>query len=430
MLRRTLTATTAAACAVLAFLDAYLLVLLVAAQRRRAPPPVVPDPGLLRFIVLVPARDEEQSIATTLGSLAAIRYPDDRFEVIVLADNCGDRTEEVALRTGATVWSHRSRCNDGKAAVIAWGVDRLLAERPETDAVVFVDADCEVSRNLLLAIEARMRGGADAVQADNVVANPGASWTSALGFASFSLINTVRPLGKSALGLSAGLFGTGMAFHVELLKLHPRGPRSLGRRISDDRANLIEDADLHLRLVAHGVRVVFAPEASVSSPMPTTLHSAESQQLRWEGGRIALIRTWVPRLLVVAAQRRDPACLHAAFETLVPPQSVLAAANAATVATALGAPRRIRRIAVATLAGQACFVGGGLAVVRAPRAVWQGLALAPLLALWKLRLLFRLATGKGPTRWVRTKRATGRDGVSRHPAQENQSNRTSRAVRN
>jgi hypothetical protein len=63
-----------------------------------------------------------------------------------------------------------------------------------------------------------------------------------------------------------------------------------------------------------------------------------------------------------------------------------------------------RRLAVLALASNAVFVTGGLALVRAPARVWQALALAPLFALWKLRLLLRLWMRRAPAQWVKLER--------------------------
>ena len=109
----------------------------------------------------------------------------------------------------------------------------------------------------------------------------------------------------------------------------------------------------------------------------------------------------MPRLVASGLRRRDAVQLHGAFETLVPPQSLLLAAHAAVT---LAAPRRVRPLALAGLASQAVFVVGGLAVARAPAPVWRALALAPALAVWKLALLSRLWRGRGPAHWVRTER--------------------------
>ena len=380
--------------AALAPFDAYLLVLLAAAAARPPRPPQGEGPrGRLRFAVLVPARDEEATIAATLASLQAVDYPHDRRELIVIADNCSDATASVAATAGATVWPREGGAVGGKGAALAWGLARLRSCGPQADAVVIVDADCAASPNLLDALEARMRAGADAVQVAYGVANPDASWPAGLRYASFTLVNLVRPRGKAAAGLSCGLFGTGMAFSAALLQRHPWTACSL-----------VEDQEYHLEIVAGGERVAFAPEAWVRSPMPTSLGTARSQQLRWEAGRADLVRRYTPRLLRLGARRRDPARLHAAIEPFVPPQSLLFAGHAVALLVALPAPGRARRLALAAAAAQAMFVVGGLALVGVPVAVWRALALAPALAAWKVALLARLWAGRAPTSWVRTER--------------------------
>ena len=384
----------AVAAAALASVDAYLLALLAAAAARPPRQPQVGGPpGRLRLAVLVPARDEEATIGATLASLQAVAYPHDRRELIVIADNCSDATASVAATAGVTVWPRAGGAAGGKGAALAWALARLRAGGPQADAVVIVDADCAASPNLLTAIEAHMRAGADAVQVAYGVANPGASWLAGLRYASFTLVNLVRPRGKAAVGLSCGLFGTGMAFSAALLERHPWTACSL-----------VEDQEYHLEIVAGGERVAFAPEAWVRSPMPTSLGAARSQQLRWDAGRPDLIRRYTPRLLRLGARRRDPARLHAAIEPFVPPQSLLFVGHAVALLMTLRAPRRVRRLALAAAAAQAAFVVGGLALVGVPAAVWRALALAPALAAWKAALLARLWLGRAPIDWVRTER--------------------------
>lgn len=381
------------AAVLLAPLNGWLLALLAAAARGGAQAPPADGVRRMRFAVIVPARDEAASIGETLASLRALDYPPDRIEIIVVADNCVDDTAAVAAVAGATVWTRGGDADGGKGAALGWALARLGAERPDSDAAVVVDADCVVAPNLLTAIEAHLLAGANAVQAAYVVANPDASWPAGLRWASFSLMNVVRPQGKAALGLSAGLFGTGMAFTRELLARHPWAARSL-----------LEDQEHHLALVADGERVAFAAETSVVSAMPTSLRASSNQQMRWDAGRARLARTWTPRLVASGLHRRDAAQLHAALEPLLPPQSLLLAANGAGCLLALRAGRAVRGMALANLAAQATFVVGGLAFVRAPAPVWRALVCAPALAAWKLQLLAKLWLGRGPTSWVRTDR--------------------------
>jgi Glycosyltransferase like family 2 len=305
-----------------------------------------------------------------------------------VADNCTDGTAAEAAAAGATVW-RRTGGGGGKGGALAWALERI----GDADAVAIVDADCAVAPNLLAAIERRMQTGARAVQAAYLVGNPDASAVAALRYASFALINVVRPLGKARLGLSAGLFGTGMAFSRDLLAREPWAARSLA-----------EDQEQHLRLVSAGERVAFAPEARVFSAMPTSFGRSRGQQLRWDAGRARLIRSWTPRLLRAGLRGRDAAQLHAAVEPLVPPQSLLLAANVVAALAARRAGRATRRMAAANVIAQLAFVTGGLRLARAPASVWRSLACAPALVAWKLALLARLWAGRGPAAWVRTER--------------------------
>jgi GT2 family glycosyltransferase len=373
---------------------AYLLTLLIAAARarRRSPAPPTTVDDATSFVVLIPAHDEEESLPATLRSVSELAYPPDRWSVVVVADNCRDRTADIAREAGVTVLERHDTTRAGKGHALAWAFEQLRAPAERADAIVVVDADCQVSANLLAAADGRLRSGADALQVDNVVSNPDESRSSALRFAAFALINTVRPLGRSRLGFSCGLLGTGMVFSMALLARQPWRAGSVA-----------EDAEYHLQLVMAGERVLFVPEARVSSTMPTSSRDARDQNLRWESGRWELVRRWSARLLGKALRDRDPAAAVAGIDLLMPPQSLLLAANACALGTA-----RVRRtgvrLAVLSLLGQSLYVFGGLWLVRAPIAVYRAMLTAPALAIWKLALHARLLAGRRPTGWIRTVR--------------------------
>jgi hypothetical protein len=374
----------------------YLLALLVLSRRGPAQPDAAGGTPL-RIAVLVPAHDEQDGVGATVASLLAQDYPAERREVIVIADNCTDATAARACEAGATVWE-RVADERGKGQALAWALERLDMERGVAfDAVAMVDADCRASANLLAAFDASLRGGARAVQAAYDVANPEASATAALRWAGFALMHRVRPRGRRALGLSADLFGTGMAFRTSLLREHPW--RSF---------SVTEDAEYHLQLVAAGVPVGYVEAASVSSPMPLTREAAHAQQLRWESGNAVLARRTAPRLAIRGARERDKHLLHAGLEQLVPPQSALLLANAAAFAGAAALRRpALVLAALATGAMQAVYVLAGLRAAGAPPEVYRALRGVPRLAAGKLAVLARVAIGRGATAWVRTPREAG-----------------------
>lgn len=383
----------------LALAAAYLLVLLRAArdfssQQVPASGPSANDQTALRLVVIIPAHDEQHGIGATLQSLAACRYPESVRRTVVVADNCTDETADLARAAGVEVWERHNLDERGKGHALIWALEQLHASSSDFDAVVVLDADCLVSPNMLGEIDAALRSGAQAVQVSYVVGNPDDSYVSALRYAGFSLMNIVRPLGKQGLGLSCGLFGSGMAFTAELLRSEPWTA-----------TGFVEDFEYHLRIVNSGWRVQFLPKAQVTSAMPTSFSAGAGQQARWEQGKLQVIRAWSLPLILTGLLGRDRVRVHAGFEHLVPPQSLIAAGSAGSlVGGILLGSRKLFACSLATLGGQALFVVGGLRLVGAPASVYRALLVAPLLVARKLTLYFKLMLGRGPTAWIRTER--------------------------
>lgn len=108
-----------------------------------------------RLSVIIPAFNEEKLLPRTLdslaGSLRAFMDAGWETEVIVCDNNSTDRTAEVARARGARVVFEphnqiaRARNTGAAAATGGW--------------LLFLDADCEPSRELLADLEARLRCG-------------------------------------------------------------------------------------------------------------------------------------------------------------------------------------------------------------------------------------------------------------------------------
>ncbi|MFL5409192.1 MAG: glycosyltransferase family 2 protein, partial [Myxococcales bacterium] len=145
-------------------LFAALWLALLAACSADLAGPGLPAPPLF-FDVVVPAHDEEAGIAATLRSLREMDWPLDLFRVVVVADNCSDRTAAIAASEGAQVLRRDDPARIGKGWALRVAFSRSLYEA-RADAVVVVDADTLVSANLLRSFAARLAQGAIAVQAD------------------------------------------------------------------------------------------------------------------------------------------------------------------------------------------------------------------------------------------------------------------------
>jgi cellulose synthase/poly-beta-1,6-N-acetylglucosamine synthase-like glycosyltransferase len=166
----------------------------------------------------VPAHNEEALIGRLLASLAALDYPREGYSVCVVADNCDDRTVHIARGHGARVHERRDRSRRGKGYALRWLLRELGAEGQRYDAFIVLDADSVVASNLLRSMDARLGSDSPVIQAYYSVLNRGESSLAWLRYAALAALHYLRPLGRSALGISCGLKGNGMCFAAPVLE--------------------------------------------------------------------------------------------------------------------------------------------------------------------------------------------------------------------
>lgn len=393
-----LTALLSALVATQVLLLGYLLFLTAAALVAR-PQEIPATTRARRFAVLVPAHNEESVIARLLTNLSQLDYPPESVDVCVVADNCDDTTASIARSLGARVYERFDASERAKGFALRWLIQQLEHEGRTYDAFVVVDADSVLGENFLSCMNARLAGGAQAIQAYYSVLNPDRSSIAGLRYAALSAVHYLRPLGRSYFGLSAGLKGNGMCFSASIIQ------RFAWRWFS-----LAEDVEFHLALVEQGIPVQFAPETWVKADMPVTLRQAASQNARWEQGRLQLIRQHVPRLLWLGVRRGSWVQVDAAAEQLIPPLSVPFALSAVAVGGAwLSGNLGLAVVAASCLVGYVLYLLAALALVRAPLRIYLTLGVAPAYVVWKVGLYVRSLVSPGDTAWIRTARTATSD---------------------
>ncbi len=358
----------------------------------------------LMLSVVVPAHNEAADIADTVASLLATDYPADRRRVVVVADNCTDNTAALAKQAGADVFERHNLDQRGKGYALEFAFQRLLTET-ETDAVIVVDADTVVSRNLLQACAARLAAGEEVVQADYQVRNAESSWRTRLLHIAFTAFHEVRSTGRERFGLSCGLRGNGMAFS-----------RSALERVPHAAFSIVEDLEYGIALGRAGIRVAYAHDAWVQGHMPSDAKSSESQRDRWEGGR-RLIRQRHGRSLVhTALSKQDKVVGDLAADVLVPPLGQLGVALLTTSVVTTGGSLLARRmtgrswgspvVALVGLGGLVFHVAEGWRRSGTGAAGLLDLVRAPVYVAWKLgRRLAGRNNDSVPGEWVRTQRS-------------------------
>jgi cellulose synthase/poly-beta-1,6-N-acetylglucosamine synthase-like glycosyltransferase len=400
----TLSFVSASGTAATGLLTAYLTVISASAlaQRRPAPGRSAAPTGSPnhRFAVMIPAHNEELGIAETLKTLRGLGYPDHLYEVHVVADNCSDATATVVTGHGCEVHERFAPDNPGKGPALNWLFERLMTIG-RFDAFVVIDADTSVHPDFLSHMAEALDGGAHAAQGFYGVRDAQTSASAAFRLAALACRHHLRPLGRNAIGGSSGLFGNGMVFSQSILEANPWT------------GHLTEDMELQLRLLLQGHRVAYVPAAVVEAEMPMTLEASETQNERWELGRMQLAQAFVPRLARRIMSGPDRlASTDALLDEMVPPISVLAAANVvcAVGATALSMVHRSRvSRATRTISGMSCValawhVFVGLRSVGAPSHVYRSLLQAPKNIAWKVLLWSKVLARPQNVSWIRTPR--------------------------
>lgn len=371
------------------------LYLLVFTLLSPALPAVLSSSRRLRFDVIVPAHDEAAVIEAAVSSLRKIDWPAESFRILVVADNCSDATAALARAAGADVIERVDPALRGKGYALALGFQHSQA-RKWADAVVVVDADTQVSANLLEAFSARIETGAKAVQAHYGVSNPHASWRTRLMTIAMASFHRVRSRARERLQLSCGLRGNGWCVTQRLLRQVPYRAYSLA-----------EDIEYGIDLGLAGYRVHYADEAHVAGIMVSGEQASRTQRQRWEDGRVQLIRARVVPLLKAATGPDGGVCLDLAFDLLVLPLSYVAA-NVALLIMLAG----LGTLAAPSLEpwlwlGLACAASLALYVLRGWSLSGVGLRglvdllRAPFFVVWKLLSMLR---PHNSAEWVRTKR--------------------------
>jgi cellulose synthase/poly-beta-1,6-N-acetylglucosamine synthase-like glycosyltransferase len=356
----------------------------------------VPSASTLRFDIVVPAHNEETEIADTVRSLRALDYPEPLFRILVVSDNCTDKTAQKAGEAGAQVLVRQDAERRGKGYALAHAFAHSLADN-WADVVVVVDADTQVSSNLLKAFAARFAAGASVVQADYGVRNPNSSWRTRLMTIALAAFHGVRSTARERLALSCGLRGNGMGFAKDVLATHP--PQAF---------SIVEDLEYGIHLGHAGIRVEYVHEARVLGHMAVSEGASRTQRRRWERGRQALVRAHVPKLIAEATRRRSACLLDLALDLLVPPIGSLTMIGAlglslSLLAAAFGGATVAPWFWGATLIGIVVHVLRGWSLSGVGLRGLVDLLWAPVYVIWKLTLRFG-DKGRAPLEWVRTKR--------------------------
>lgn len=271
-----------------------------------------PEPGgparRLHYAILIAARNEEAVLPYLLDSIRAQDYPAERIKVYVAADNCADRTADIARAWGAWVWERHDLTHIGKGYALHFLLEQMRAggELDRSDAFLVFDADNLLAPDYIAQIDKTFSQGFAAVCGYRNSKNFMENWVSAGSGLWYIHDSAHLNASRMLLGVTCAVTGTGFGFTRELLE------RCGGWRFF----TLVEDVEFDAWCAVHGVRIGYCPAAVVYDEQPVAFSQSWRQRVRWiQGGAQVSLKYWGRFMGGLFGRSRLPT-RYACFENL------------------------------------------------------------------------------------------------------------------
>lgn len=271
----------------LALCVSYLLVYAIASKFYRSP--IYPEADKLhRIAVFFPAYKEDKVIIDSVRSFLEQDYPKEMYDVYVISDHMQDPTDE-ALRQLPIHLLAATYEDSSKAKALLLAIHAIEDEgranglRPRQlafmyDIAVVMDADNVTVPGFLSEVNRAYSAGAKSMQAHRIGKNLNTD-IALLDGVSEEINNGFFRSGHNALGLSAGLAGSGMAFRYSWYYEAVQELSTAG-----------EDKELELLLLEHKIHTVYLEHLPVYDEKTQKKENIKNQRRRWMAAQFGILR--------------------------------------------------------------------------------------------------------------------------------------------
>ena len=238
-----------------------------------------------RYGCIIPARNEENTISDLINSIRKTDYPQDKLDVFVVAHNCTDNTAQIAREAGAIVYEYKNEneCTMGFAfkALFEFIEMNIRGGTASYDGFFLFNADNIVKKDYFT----KMNDAFNYYDKKYVITsfrnsrNFNSNVIAGLYGIYFVIGSRFESLGRTVLGISTRVQGTGYVINSELVKN------------GWNYTQLTEDWEFSADQILNGNKIKFCNEAIFYDEQPTNLKIMWRQRVRWSRGHLLVFFT-------------------------------------------------------------------------------------------------------------------------------------------
>lgn len=232
------------------------------------------DEELPSVSVIIPAYNEQKSIARTIESIMASDYPLEKFEVIVIDDGSKDNTYEIAKKYSSKIVKVYTKPNGGKGTALNFALKKCKGE------IIFsMDADTFVAKNSVREMTRYFKNKEVMSVTPSMLVHEPKGILQRIQQAEYLFGLFIRKAFSSvnAIHVTPGAFS---AYRASFFKKYG----------GYDEGNITEDLEMSLRIQYQGYAIEYSPDSAAYTIAPNKFKPLMIQRRRWYTGLIR--NTW------------------------------------------------------------------------------------------------------------------------------------------
>jgi len=233
------------------------------------------NPDLRKIAVLIPGYKEDEVILEVAKDALAQDYPQECYDVIIIADSFEAATLQKLKALPVIVIEVKFE-KSTKSKALNKAMDQLAGPY---DIAVVLDADNLMATDFLQKVNATFEKEYIAVQGHRTAKNLDTS-LAILDAVSEEINNHIFRKGHRVLGLSSAIIGSGMAFHYEFFQKMMSSVTAVGGF----------DKEIELKMLKDGYKIEYLDDAYVFDEKVQKAEVFSNQRRRWLSAQLHYFR--------------------------------------------------------------------------------------------------------------------------------------------